>query len=224
MKRYLGWTSSLLLLVFSIVWSPPQVTGANLVLNGGFESPALTAADDWAAVFWSGDDAFPIPDWDWKPPVWQNGIYGEAYAILHPNGVATFPTIDGQSFMLLGSGWIEQAIPTLPGVKYTLSYDTRATWMQVTWLAVTVEGSGGPLLDTESYADGKSNWHYEHEIVADSTLTYLRFGVGDWTHNFPLLDNVRMDLAPIPEPGTYALWASLGLLSYAGWRRRARDA
>ena len=197
------------------VVSACAVNADNLVINGGFEHPAVTAAPHWN-IFNA------IPGWNLSRGSQievQAGVNGWQAAEVNQY-VELDSDFDGPGGVLDGepaSSAIFQDLETIPNAAYELSFafaprpgvaDNR---LEVSW--------GGAVLDVlEADGSGFTNtlWQY-HTYVVNATAgsTRLEFGDASLSDSFgTLLDDVRVDLRDercIPEP------AALGLLAIGGF-------
>ena len=196
--------ASVLLLVAAI---PAR---ADLIVNGGFEDPAL-ASGSWA-LYGS------ITGWD---------LVDGLGAIEVQNNVAGTP-YEGSQFVELDStrpSTIFQEVNTEAGEDYILSFAFAArpgtsipndNFMRVMWDGSEVFAAAAP--------DYTPNWTvFSIHVTATSTQTLLSFG--DISLNTQNSFGVYLDavslVKKVPEPGTLGL-LGLGLLGIGLGRRRAR--
>ncbi len=116
-------------------------------------------------------------------------------------------------------GYLSQSgIPTIPGQNYQLSYVMASSGGIVNQFEASVNG-------TTLYAglnDGSQPYSaYTFDFIADSMFTELVFTERNDPGAF-LLDNVSVELAPIPEPSTLLL-LGVGLLGASFLRKRIRS-
>jgi choice-of-anchor C domain-containing protein len=187
---------------------------ADLMLNGGFETPALTQGQSKTL---SASDPSMAP---WviaagSVDVVQNG-YWPAYQgnnSIDLNGVSP--------------ATIQQTFATNPGTTYvlTFAYACNADVVDVDHSVFTGIGhltitGASTLLDTTVSHSGSSRANMNYEIfsgnfVANSSSTTLQFqDVSNSGNHGLVLDNVSVN--SVPEPSTLALLAAVPLL----WRGR----
>lgn len=119
----------------------------------------------------------------------------------------------------MGLGYLSQSgIPTIPGQNYQLSYVLASSGGIVNQFEASINGTtlyAGLNNPSQSYTA------YSFDFIADSTFAELVFA----ERNDPgalLLDNVSVELAPIPEPSTLLL-LGVGLLGASLLRKRIRS-
>lgn len=115
-------------------------------------------------------------------------------------------------------GYLSQSgIPTIIGQNYQLSYILASSGGIVNQFQASVNGNR--LF--ESLNNGSHPYEvYTFDFIADSALTELVFAERNDPGGF-LLDNVTLELAPIPEPSTLLL-LGVGLLGASFLRKRIR--
>jgi Protein of unknown function (DUF642) len=213
MKRYV-WAVAV-----AAVLAPCASLAANLILDGGFETPDI--GDVWYQTFTS---PFPTPLDSWNPSnvdiVSSLGAPGNAPAyqgVQYLDLVGTGP--DGTE---LSTGTISQTFGTVVGETYTLSFAyANNPWSTSTASAsVSVDGlSGSVTHDTSTTAD--LNWLiYTNTFVATSSSATLTFTETVGANNGGvLLDAVSV--TGVPETSTWAMMlAGFGGLGLLGYRAR----
>jgi hypothetical protein len=118
-----------------------------------------------------------------------------------------------------GLGYLSQAgIPTIIGQNYQLSYDLSNSGGIVNQFEASVNGN---IL----FAELNNGWQpygaYTYDFIANSAFTELVFAERNDPGGFSL-DNVSVELAPIPEPSTLLL-LGVGLLGASFLRKRIRS-
>jgi hypothetical protein len=194
---------------------------ANLILNGDFELQQYVSSGKWTQKSsipgWSifeGDSVFEI----------QNNLYGEnsQYLELAPNKPVG----------------IMQTIDTVIGAKYILSFDYSPrpdapydnNGLIVGFAQPLSSNSIGTLNQIASLHNGNNaGWsHFSYSFNALSDHTAIVFAASNMLASKapsygPLLDNVSVESAPIPnpEPGTMLLMG-IGVAGAIFMRRRAK--
>jgi hypothetical protein len=104
---------------------------------------------------------------------------------------------------------LSQAVTTTPGSSYTLSF-WLANSGQTTPNSFTALVDGAPQLQlTNAAIFGYTN--YSYNFIAANPSTDIRF-ISSHNDQFWYLDDVSVDDAAVPEPGTLALIASGAIL------------
>ncbi|WP_013322469.1 DUF642 domain-containing protein [Gloeothece verrucosa] len=185
-------TSSLLAL--NVLFSSSQAQAANLVINSGFEQPAINPG------------TFIISN---SVPGWTRSSISSGSGIELQNNVAGSP-FEGNQFLELDSNGttnIYQDITTSIGSIYNLSFAYSA---RPTVLNNSVDVYWGGNLVTKLNANGtllsKTNWNvYNFSLQAKGTTTRLEFrsqglqpsdGLGGY------IDDVSVVPVSVPEPST----------------------
>ncbi len=116
---------------------------------------------------------------------------------------------------------LRQIFTTVIGSSYAVDFDWKASHPTLQSMVFSVIGASGNLITMSVSGNGADPFdangpftHYTATFVADSTTTSLSFfdtSANSYAAN-EVLDNVSVELTPVPEPGTVALLA-LGLIS-----------
>jgi hypothetical protein len=190
-------------LLASLALMGAQAVQANVLVNGDFETGNLTG---WTA---SGDvNSTSLMPYFGAGVLADNGLHMVAFNAgdSTPNGV------------------LSQTFATMAGTAYTLSFDFGVTTNGAQGLLVDVLGSGGSLVQSQAFVSytGLALSHFSLAFTADGSTATLRFS--DQINNptisqDAMLDNVSVEAANVPEPGSLAL-LGLGLLGVVAARRK----
>jgi predicted ribosomally synthesized peptide with SipW-like signal peptide len=165
-----------------------QPTGNNLIQNGSFEDPVVTANGGGYQFFTS------IPQW-----TKEAGTFVEVQR-------DAFASADGQQHVELdGDGaepatTIAQTITTVPGATYRLTFqhsprpDSQAAGSGIRLEVAVVSPGSTVFSDVITTGTGPVNWTtYTYQFVADSTSTTIRFAYDGAINTYGgLLDDVRV--------------------------------
>lgn len=211
-------------LALGALLSGGAVQAANLVTNGSFESPNIVASNSYA-LYTTGSTA--ITGWTALGPV-NDSVQ------LTPDTYIGLKASDGRQWIDLtgiygyDKGLKSDAMPTVPGSVYTLTFDVgNYLPFGASTLGVSVNGGTEQLFTNTSLAvtaTNPMNWAtFSLNWVATSSsasISFLGRANGALSNNAGIgLDNVRFDLAPVPEPA--AAWLLLAGLPLLGlWQRR----
>ena len=205
-----GWSvgTNLYIAAHAVVKKTCTSGSQNVVVNGGFEEPVVTNAEDWDIYA-----SWEISGWsvEWMPgPDTYEGYTrpSDAYIELQ-RLVLDWTTIEGSQWAELDSDWdgptnglnnepasikIYQDLVTVPGGEYRLKFyfsprpntDASNNVLKVTW--------DGMDIDTISLAGGSDTiWTYHtYTLTATGYTTRLEFAdMGTSDALGPLLDDVR---------------------------------
>jgi hypothetical protein len=185
----------------------PALAATNLVQNGSFESGFPTNPDNrgWQSVGYNGSSGALIPHWSQTGGGvnWHDNVPDAGTPAAH----------DGERFIDLvsggGLGKLEQVIPTITGMYYTLSFFYTANRACVGAAEVTARATaGGASLDVQS--NGRND--YKPATLAftasdtSTTITFEGLGSGAACPGGVTIDNVSVlsDGSPAvctPSPG-----------------------
>jgi Protein of unknown function (DUF642) len=208
----------------SAIWLGGSAHAANLVTNGSFEFPNIVATNSYA-LYTTGSTA--ITGWTALGPA-NDSVQ------LTPDTYIGLKASDGQQWMDLtgiygyDKGLKSDATSTTIGSVYTVTFDVgNYLPFGASTLGVAING-GTELLFTNTSlavtATNTMNWaSFSFNWVATSSsasISFLGRANGALSNNAGIgLDNVRFDLAPVPEPA--AAWLLLAGLPLLGiWQRR----
>jgi hypothetical protein len=196
-------------------------SSANVIYNGSFEIgnfvPAAPISDNTMVLNVGATD---MSGWT---------VVNASLAWIGPSNPFGLTASDGSYFLDLSGyhdnapygGVAQTSILTTIGDQYQLSLDlgTSTTYDTVPVSILVNAGSASTTFtSTPSVANG---WEmFTFDFIATSgitTLTLTGVVAGDQSQKYIGLDNVSV--VPIPEPGTFALFAGSGLLALVGWRR-----
>jgi hypothetical protein len=186
---------------------------ANIVVNGSFEDPAITTPLGFVP-FYAGSTG--ITGWTVTAPNASQGV-DIVSASLYGNPAWAFA--GNQSVELAGTpgrGGVEQALATLPGQGYVLSFALSSQPLSPVTGGVSVFWDG-TLIETLT-SPGFGTWQtFTYNVVGGPDATSLLAFSGNIDGNFgTLLDDVSV---VVPAPGVLTI-LSLGGLVAAGRRRR----
>lgn len=193
----------------------PGVVSAQVLVNGGFESPVLASTMNVSGSFsFSG----------WSGVASSNG--GNAGLVVGvDNGLA--PASGVQHYNFNGGnpsdqGWIQQELTTVIGQQYSVSFSVgRAGGGQALSLSASV---GGVAVGDFLPPAGVGYLAYSFTFVASSSSSLLRFTDTSGGNSISdlYLDNVSVSAvgSAIPEPSTYAAIVGACALVVAAVRRR----
>lgn len=182
-------------------WEMHIKSGNNLVVNGGFESPLVTAHNNKWQLFDSSQVGWTVA---WR----EDGIEDEPVVELQSSNLWT--PYEGNQYAELDSHYynpsenpprasvsISQNIPTVPGRRYTLSFVlSPRPGRPASDNRLKIEF--GPIIDITSAIDGTgksdTDWRpYSYSFLASATSTLLRFtDLGTANSLGTFIDNVAV--------------------------------
>ena len=221
---------TLMAMVALLIGAP--LASANLVLNGSFETPVVTAGTFTNFAVGSGT----LTDWTVFGPIGTEvSIVSGTFS---QNGVS-FPAQDGNQWLdLTGNGsnsteGVSQTLATMAGHEYQLSYYIGNTtgggiFGSSSTVNVLLNDSPG-FTDTNSTVSSTTqNWEqFTHTFLAGGASTTIGFRNADPAgDNNNGLDNVVLtDLGPVagvPEPSASLLLAGIVGLWGIVWRKNCK--
>lgn len=136
---------------------------------------------------------------------------------------------------MLSSGSVSQAIDTVIGQLYTVTFDLSGNPDAGTGSKISVVSISGSLPNVETYTVGATNSHtnmnwetFSYSFTAFATSSLLTFASAEFNPYGPALDNVSIveggggSGSTVPEPANWALLlAGFGLVGIASRRRGA---
>ena len=201
---------------------------ANLIINGSFEDGAYNSSDQFVTLYSNAASANSIAGWTVSAPN------------MDGTGVSSIDWIssywqasDGNKSIDLAGNYLHGLIATTfdtdPGQRYRVQFDMAGNpdrQYDKSLITVAISGEGGAAYsDTFSQKGNTHNnmgWQTKYfDFIADDVSTQLFFG--DMTNpDNPAeawgaaIDNVSVELAPVPEPSTFLLFgvslAALGII------------
>lgn len=218
----------------------PTAARANLITNGGFESPVLASGSNQNILV--GSPA--LTGWTIIGNPTDTVLLLQTTAAEIPNGITAFNAQEGLNALdITGSGnvgtavGIEQSVATSAGQEYVLSfYVGRATptggpgnyYTRQATVDLSIDGGPRMSYTNANITNGGVNWvEYSYTFTAASALTLIRFyngtpiqttGIFTPDTNYAGLDDVRLNpTAVVPEPASVAMFA-MGAIALAGVR------
>lgn len=184
--------------------SQAAMAAPNLLINGDFEAPVLSAGvvPGWSYV--GGDFGFGVDlDRIVSPAAHAGHVYYD-YAGSNP-------------------GYLSQAVTTVNGYRYTLEFDLQR-------LATTADQPdnvaqvtfGNTVVFSQSNVSADWTHYTVSGLLATGSNMVLAFGNRN-TYDVNQLDNISLSVSAVPEPASVALLgAGLGVLLLARRKDRSR--
>ena len=210
--------NSLCLAALSVVGLlSPSVHGAELLVNGGFESAVQLNADGYCYQGWPGQDCGGISGWNGVLPL---QIAATSTFWGSPGVLAGFDASLGHQVAAIQNTYNLQQAVTVTGGSYALQWlDAGRPAYDDQQYEVRFSGT---ILGTFDVQAGQAWSLHQATFTAPAGLHLLEFaGVGAQTDGTVFLDNIRLTaVSAVPEPASSALLlAGLGLV--AGVARRS---
>ncbi len=189
----LGQVSALILSLVGTASLPTSSVAANLIVNGGFESPG-----GGFATLYTGSTA--LAPWE---------ISGSVELIPNGVGPTSWPAHEGDySLDLAGTsnGTIQQSFATVPGKQYTLTFQYGNNWGGIGSTGVVRVIGSSPIYGNFITHGGSTStdmqWTpYEATFVANSTITSLSFEDLSLSVFYGIaLDAIAVTPVVVPEP------------------------
>lgn len=190
---------------------------ANLLTNGSFEAGTFTPDASGVQRLALGTPG-PLPLEGWTLFV------GDVFWVGTPNAYGISSSDGGRSMSLYDPfrplvrvGSVQQTVASTVGTRYELSFDVGANdgFLRPTGVRVQAAGKAADFYNT-----GSGDWqHFTWSFTAIDTSTVIYFA-GLYGDGYIGLDNAVLDVAAVPEPATWALFAA-GLAGVALRRRAA---
>lgn len=195
-----------------------SATHANLLTNGSFESGGFV--DQGADTMSLASGSTVITGWT---------VVTDTTAWIGPTNPFGLHASDGDFFLDLTNyqpgapfAGVTQAIGTIPGATYSLSFDLGASTFWGRPDALTASAAATSATFVSPSTGTNNDWYHETmNFVATSSSTVIDLQ-GQAGFNYIGLDNASVDLVSVgavDEPGSLALMFT-GLLSLAAVARR----
>lgn len=189
---------------------------ANLLSNGSFEAGTFVDNGQHTSSLVVGSGAMTA---------WT--IIGDTVAWIETGNPFSLSANDGARFLDLTDyatgapfGGVQQAVATVIGQSYVLSFDLGSSSLDGRPSAITATAAASSQTFTSPFTGGSNDWQtVSMSFVATSTTTVISL-LGSDGVNYIGLDNVVL-ISAVPEPMSAALWlAGLAMTSAAVARRR----
>lgn len=194
---------------------------ASVIFNGSFESgnfvPTAPTSDNTMVL---NVGAANMTGWT---------VVSNSLAWIGPSNPFGLSASDGSYFLDLSgyhdnapyAGVAQTSISTTSGDHYQLSLDLGSSITYDTGpvsILVSAGSASTTFTSTLSVLNGWETFTFDFIATSANTTLLLTGDVaGNQNQEYIGLDNVSV--VPIPEPGTFALFAGSGLLALVGWRR-----
>jgi hypothetical protein len=220
---------TLKLMICCCIFSLACVSGANLIVNGDFETLAIGAGT--FRILGSGDTT-DLPGWT----VTGTTCGANCVATLsttYSEGPLVFEAESGsQSVDLTGAGntlngGIQQTITTTAGARYTISFfvgnmdNASPNYPSASSVLLNINGVGQGTFTNNTSTANRLNWQqFNVNFTAPTNSTVIQFVNGTpATDNEAGLDNVSVDT--VPEPATFGFISIAGVAALIFRRTRA---
>jgi hypothetical protein len=201
------------------VMAAPASFAANLLQDGGFESPNIGAV--WYQTFTSPFDGWNPTNVDIVSSLGAPGNAPAYQGLQYLDLVGT-----GLNGAQLSTGMISQTFMTVPGRTYTLSFAyANNPWSTSTASeSVSVDGLSASVTHNTSTTTDLNWLTYANTFAATSSSATLTFTETVGANNGGvLLDAVSV--AAVPEPSTWAMMLlGFGGIGFLGYRARGASA
>jgi hypothetical protein len=163
-----------------VAQAKPAQAPTNLVVNGRFESPAIASFAD--GQLWANVPAAEMKPWETDAPffeVWSNGYAPPNDAVTayfapcnSADGAQNLEIISAPGYR--SAVW--QAVPTVPGTRYTLIFQHTPRPGAHSTLTVSVDDGVVGNFDEDGTVLTNFQWaKFTTNFVASNSLTTLRF-------------------------------------------------
>jgi hypothetical protein len=218
--------------------------GVISIQNPGFEDisgvPGSTHYDDDGRLR-NGHLTWPEPDGGlpeglyevrtpvvpgWVPPFGYASTYNPDNVTAYPDGV---PEGENIAIGSLNQTLTDVLAPGTYTLRVSIGYSNSGPLASahLGFANASLSAGGSPLGNTPILSGGISGEFLEQEVVIVIPEDHFALGGSLGIHlqggnQNAAFDNVRLDFAPVPEPGATAALAALGCLGWVVWQRQQR--